>query len=141
MGLEIRPYSKEEQLKYHKKPKQKGRTRITKQNYNRMIDEFGEYCQMCGYAPIEAHHIFYRSQYGCGNWRNLAPLCKRCHERAHKDRAFADLIREMRAERFGNHFYKDVYTLFKEGLIPEPTEEEYNKFLVSEEKKHAGQVE
>ena len=115
-------------------PTKKERTRITEKDYKRMIEEFGEYCQMCGYTPIEAHHIVFRSHFGSGNWRNLAPLCKKCHEQAHKDRSFADLIRDMRAERFGIHFWKDVYSLFKEGLINNTTDDAYERFMIQQEK-------
>ena len=162
MVNEFRPYPKTEQLKSHKKkekdtpkykakkpkkkknpylyrgriiPSRKERTRITKEDYNRMIEEFGGYCMMCGYTPIAAHHIVFRSQFGCGNWRNLAPLCEKCHTRAHKQREFADLIRDMRTERFGPHFAKDKYTLFKEGLIPNTEDKTYEFFMCREEVK------
>jgi len=156
MAVEF-PYSKEQQLKSNRKPKpkerrykkkknpylyrgriipsRKERTKITEANYNRMIEEFGDYCMACGYTPIAAHHLVFRSHMGTGNWRNLAPLCEKCHTRAHKQKEFADLLREMRAERFGEHFGKDVYTLFKEGLINNTTTEAYESFMKSEEEK------
>ena len=159
--MEFKPYSKEMQLQGHQKdkdrpkfkerkykkkknpylyrgriiPSRKERTKITEENYNRMIDEFGEYCMMCGHVPIEAHHIVFRSQFGSGNWRNLAPLCDKCHKQAHTQREFADLIRDMRAERFGPHYFKDVYSLFKEGLIKNTFPEAYERFMKAEEAK------
>lgn len=90
---------------------------------------------MCGHTPIEAHHIVFRSRYGSGNWRNLAPLCDKCHRRAHTQREFAELIRDMRAERFGPHFWKDVYSLFKEGLIPNTELDTFERFMRVEEEK------
>jgi HNH endonuclease len=155
--FEYRPYSKEMQLKGHQKekkqykakkpkkkkkpyvykgrtiPKKKERTKISKTNYNRMIEEFGDCCMICGKTPVDAHHIVFRSQYGSGNWRNLAPLCKEHHTMAHKDRNFAEYLREERAERFGPHFWKDKYTLFKEGLIPTPTDEMFERFMQEQE--------
>lgn len=116
-------------------PTKKERTKITEKDYKRMIDEFGEYCQMCCHTPIEAHHIVFRSQFGSGSWRNLAPLCNKCHRQAHIDKGFADLIRDMRAERFGPHFWKDIYSLFKEGLVKNTTPETYEKFMREEEGK------
>ncbi|MCM3180219.1 HNH endonuclease [Cytobacillus horneckiae] len=159
MGLEFNPYPKSKQLAGHqvqkdkpkhkeKRPKKKKnphlyrgriipnrkeRTRITKDNYNRMLEEFGECCLMCGHLPIQAHHLVFRSQFGSGNWRNLAPLCERCHCKAHTQREFAELLRDMRAERFGCHFWKDVYSLFKEGLVNNTTEEAYERFMRGEE--------
>jgi hypothetical protein len=115
-------------------PTRKERTRIKETDYNRMIEEFGEYCQMCGHTPIEAHHIVFRAQFGSGHWRNLAPLCKKCHNQAHQDRNFADLLRDMRAERFGIHFWKDKYSLFKEGLINNTDDKTFESFMVNQEK-------
>jgi 5-methylcytosine-specific restriction endonuclease McrA len=156
--FEYRPYSKEMQLKGHQKekkqykakkpkkkkkpyvykgrtiPKKKERTKISKTNYNRMIEEFGDCCMICGKTPVDAHHIVFRSQYGSGNWRNLAPLCKEHHTMAHKDRNFAEYLREERRERFGKWFWADKYTLFKEGLIPTPTDEMFERFMQEQEK-------
>lgn len=114
-------------------PSRKERTRITELDYKRMIEEFGEYCMMCGYTPISAHHLVFRSHIGTGGWRNLAPLCEKCHRRAHDQKEFADLLRDMRAERFGPHFGKDVYSLFKEGLVNNTTVEAYERFMLQEE--------
>ncbi len=158
--MEFRPYSKAEQLKGHQKnkdkpkpkekrpkkkknpylyrgriiPTKKERTKITRENYNKMIERYGNYCLCCGYTPIEAHHLTFRSHFGSGNWRNLAPLCKRCHDRAHKDKTFADSLREMRAKELGIHYWKDVYTLFKEGLVPNTDSVTFEKFQREMEK-------
>jgi 5-methylcytosine-specific restriction endonuclease McrA len=158
LGKDFRPYPKSEQLKSHQKmkdtpkfkekrpkkkkksyvhrgrviPPRKERTKITQKNYQAMIKEFGDYCLKCGYTPIEAHHIVFRSAFGSGNWRNLAPLCMKCHQRAHKDRAFADELRQERAAMYGEYFWADKYTLFKEGIIPNTTDEAYKRYMKSE---------
>jgi 5-methylcytosine-specific restriction endonuclease McrA len=119
-------------------PEQKERTRITKENYNRMIEEFGNYCEECGYTPIHAHHLVFRSHMGSGNWRNLSPLCQRCHDRAHKDYEFAEYLRNKRAKRFGEHFGKDVYSLFKEGLVNNTTQQAMERFFKMEEEHAKG---
>lgn len=160
MGIEFTPYPKSKQLAGHQKakdkpkpkekrpkkkknpylyrgriiPKQKERTKITKENYQRMIEEFGNYCQECGFTPIFAHHLTFRSSMGSGNWRNLAPLCKRCHDRAHQEFAFADMLRQKRAAVYGEHFWKDKWSLFQENLIPNSTEEAYERFMEKEER-------
>ncbi|WP_394139581.1 HNH endonuclease [Cytobacillus oceanisediminis] len=161
MFNEVRSYSKEDQLKGHKSekrkpkvkekrpkkkknpqlyrgriiPKKKDRTKITPENYNKMIEVYGAYCQECGYTPVSAHHLVFRSSMGTGGWRNLAPLCTKCHDRAHKHFEFAEYLRTKRAERFGPHFGKDKYALFKEGLIPTSTDEMYERFMKGEEEK------
>jgi len=116
-------------------PKAKDRTKISKTNYHRMIEEFGYRCLICGKTPIEAHHIVFRSQLGSGNWRNLAPLCQMHHRKAHQDRNFAEYLRQERAERFGPHFWKDKYRLFKEGLILNTTDSSFEQFMKEEEKR------
>lgn len=114
-------------------PKAKDRTKISKANYNRMIEEFGDCCMICGRKPIEAHHLVFRSKLGSGNWRNLAPLCPEHHRQAHQDYNFAEYLRQERAERFGPHFWKDKYALFKEGLIPNTTDRAFERFMEEEE--------
>lgn len=134
---EKRPKKKKNPYLYRGRiiPKQKERTRITESAYKRMIEVFGEYCLCCGYKPISAHHLVFRSSVGAGTWRNLAPLCHRCHLMAHKYKSFADQLREDRAAIFGPHFGKDKYTLFQEGLILNTTDEAYEKFMKGEEER------
>lgn len=110
-------------------PTQKERTRITPEAYKRMIQEFGEYCHLCGHSGIEAHHITFRSAMGSGQWRNLIGLCKRCHLEAHKHKTITDQLREEREALFGKWYWADVYTLFKEGLVPNTTMEAYERFF------------
>jgi hypothetical protein len=116
-------------------PSKKERTRITETAYKRMIKEFGEYCLNCGSNPISAHHIVFRSQMGSGNWRNLAPLCNSCHSLAHKLKTYAEQLREDREAIYGPHFHKDKYSLFKESLINNTTDEAYERFMEEEEKR------
>lgn len=159
MTFEFRPYPKSEQLKGHQKPKdrpkpkekrpkkqknpqlyrgriipkKKERTAISKKDYAKMIEEFGDYCQECGHSPIHAHHLVFRSAMGTGGWRNLAPLCEKCHTRAHKDREFAEMLRDKRFQIMGPHFGKDKYSLFMEGLVPNTDDDTYERFFEKEQ--------
>jgi 5-methylcytosine-specific restriction endonuclease McrA len=110
-------------------PPKKERTKITEENYRKMIEKYGFYCQECGYTPVDAHHLVFRSQFGTGNWRNLAPLCEKCHNRAHNEYEFAEYLREKRSEELGPHFGKDKYSLFKENLIPNTDDSTYERFM------------
>lgn len=122
-------------------PSKKDRTRITETAYNRMMKEFGEYCYLCGYTTnLEAHHIVFRSQMGSGGWRNLVPLCKRCHLEAHKHKTVADQLREDREALYGKWYWADVYTLFKEGLVPNTTTEAYERFMRGEDERAKANV-
>lgn len=133
---EKRPKKKKNPYLYRGRiiPKQKERTHISKENYEKMIDVFGAYCQECGYTPVSAHHLVFRSSMGTGNWRNLAPLCKKCHDRAHSDFEFAEYLRDKRAKQYGEHFGKDKYSLFMEGHIPNTDDKCYERFMEGEEK-------
>lgn len=157
---EFRPYSKEQQLKGHKrkdKPKPKfvekrpkkkknlhlyrgrivpgrrERTKITELEYSKMIEYYENYCYRCLSYPIQAHHVLHRSQMGCGNWRNLIPLCHECHEFAHKNAQFKQELIDHKTTLFGRHFGDDKYTLFKLGKIHNTTDEAYERFMKGEE--------
>jgi hypothetical protein len=158
LGKDFNPYSKSQQLKSHKKekdmpdfkvkkpkkkkksyvhrgriiPPRKERTKINEVDYIKMIERYGDYCQECGYTPIDAHHLVFRSHFGTGNWRNLVPLCKKCHQRAHNSFKFAEYLRNKRAAELGPHFGKDKYSLFKENIIPNTDDQTYERFMQSE---------
>ena len=68
-------------------------------------------------------------------WRNLVPLCKEHHMKAHSDRQFADWLREEREKRFGSWYWADEYDLFKAGLIPNTTKEAFEKYMEGEEER------
>lgn len=65
----------------------------------------------------------------------MIPLCNTCHKKAHTDRQFADYLREMRQEAYGDHFFHDMHDLYDMGLIPEANEMEFEKFMRNEERK------
>jgi 5-methylcytosine-specific restriction endonuclease McrA len=158
--IEFHPYGKADQLSGHKKkektkynwkkprkkkkklatykgrtiPKAKVRGEISKKEYNKAIDEFGAYCNICGSPYIEMHHIKFRSQGGRGGYRNLIPLCNAHHRKAHKDREFSERLRFQREKRFGEWFWADRFDLFKTGLIPEPTNEHFERFMQEQER-------
>ena len=116
-------------------PSAKTRGQISKREYERMIEEFGSVCIVCGNPYIEAHHVKFRSSGGRGKWRNLAPLCKEHHMKAHSDRKFADWLREEREKRFGSWYWADEYDLFKANLIPNTTKEMFERFMREEEER------
>jgi 5-methylcytosine-specific restriction endonuclease McrA len=116
-------------------PSKKKRGEVSKREYNRMIEEFGSVCIICGNPYIDVHHVKFRSHGGRGKWRNLAPLCRVCHERLHRDRKFADWLREEREKRFGPWYWADQYDLFLAGLIPNTTKEAFEKYMREEEER------
>ena len=132
---EKRPKKRKKKLEVYKGrtiPSAKTRGQISKREYERMIEEFGSACIICGSPYVEAHHLRFRSQGGRGKWRNLVPLCKEHHMKAHSDRKFADWLREERKKRFGSWYWADEYDLFKAGLIPNTTKEAFEKYMEGE---------
>ncbi|MGD7007598.1 HNH endonuclease signature motif containing protein [Metabacillus sp. 84] len=157
--FEYRPYSKDSQLgkspkkepdtpdfkvkkpKKRKKPQltkgravpnSKTRSKITKKEYGRAIKAFGEACAECENPAIEMHHLKFRSQGGKGGYRNLLPLCKTHHNKAHRSRTFADSLRADREAIYGSWYWADRFDLFKEGLLPNTTQEAFEKFMERE---------
>lgn len=143
----MHPYPKSQQLKKlgrkEKKlevykgrtiPSRKQRASISKKEYNRTLEAFGDVCCICGNPQIELHHIVFRSQGGKGGFRNLIPLCKEHHKKAHKHRRFADQLREQRKQLFGEYYWADKYDLFKKGLIPNTDDKTFEKFFEEETK-------
>lgn len=110
-------------------PSAKVRGQVSKREYEKMIEVFGEMCVICGNPYIEAHHIRFRSQGGRGKWRNLAPLCKEHHMKAHRDRQFAEWLRQEREKKYGPWYWADEYDLFKANLIPNTTKEAFERFM------------
>jgi hypothetical protein len=121
-----------ETLKGRTVPPSKVRGSISKKEYEKAIEAFGNVCAICGNPLIEMHHIRFRSQQGRGNYRNLIPLCKTHHTEAHMNRQFADGLRAERVEMFGEWYWADKFDLIKAGLITNTTNEEFEKFMVKE---------
>jgi hypothetical protein len=116
-------------------PTAKVRSNISKKDYNKAIDTFGETCVICNNPYIEMHHIRFRSQQGRGGFRNLLPLCKEHHMKAHKERSFADYLKEERKRIYGEWYWADKFDLFQENLIPNTTDKAFEKFMEGEVEK------
>lgn len=127
-----KPGKKEKKLEAYKGrtiPSKRQRGAISKKEYNRAIEAFGDVCVVCGNPKIEMHHIVFRSQGGRGGYRNLIPLCSKHHRWAHQSRDFADKLRKHREKQFGPYFWADKWDLFKAGLIKDAKDEEFEKFF------------
>jgi|SRR5690554_3091635 len=122
-------YTKEMQLGKRRKPKQRDRTRIKKEDYQRMIEHWGAFCIVCGSPHIEAHHVRFRSRGGKGRWRNLLPLCQDHHRDAHTHDSTRKEYENKLEQEFGQHFWCDEFDLYDMGLIEHPTVREYEKYF------------
>ena len=80
-----------------------------KKVYKKIVDE-QHYCQLCGSANwLEIHHIYYRSQGGLNDERNLIRLCKKCHQMVHSNKKKWQLfLLEMQYKKYGNFTKEDV---------------------------------
>lgn len=110
-------------------PVSKKRSAISKKDYEQAVEAHGAVCVECTNPYVEMHHAKFRSQQGRGRYRNLIPLCKDCHSRAHTEFAFAEKWREWLADRYGPLYWADKYDLFKMGLIPNTTDESFEEFM------------
>jgi len=125
-------YSKAQQIGKRFIPKQKDRTKITKKEYDKAIEEFGSRCH-CGATNIEMHHIKLRSDSGKGTYRNLIPLCGAHHRLTHTSNQLLQGYQNMRITAYGEYYWCDKYDLFKLGLIEDPNEEEFEAFMKCQE--------
>jgi hypothetical protein len=132
------PYkkSKKSKLEVYKGksiPKSKVRSSISKKEYNRTIEEHGSVCLECGNPYIELHHCKFRSQGGKGGFRNIIPLCKIHHMKCHKSFEYAEKWRNYLERMYGQYYWCDKYDLWKLGLIKDPTQEEFEKYMQKQE--------
>lgn len=125
-------------------PKRRVRGQIDKTNYDKAMDHYNYQCAECGNPAVEMHHIVFRSDLGRKSWRNLVLLCKTHHDACHEKFAnrqlkelysgwFAEKWRELHCEKFGKWYWADRFDLWKAGVIPNSTEEAFEKFMKSEE--------
>lgn len=126
-------YSKAQQVGKRFKPKMGQRTQITKKEAEKAKEVFGAYCYFCGDTEIELHHIVYAKQLGKGKWRNLIGLCNEHHRLVHAEPTKAVGFRNKREGKYGEHYWCDEYDLFKMGLIDNPTEAEFERYMKAHE--------
>lgn len=125
-------YSKAQQIGKRFIPKQKDRTKITKKEYEKAVEEFGSRCH-CMSPNIEMHHIKLRSDSGKGTYRNLIPLCASHHRLTHTSSELIKGYQNMRETLYGEYYWCDKYDLFKLGMIEDPNDEEFEAFMKSQE--------
>jgi hypothetical protein len=121
---------------FKKAKSRKKRNEISKQEYQRAVEEFGDCCVLCKRHPIEMHHVRFRSPGGRGTFRNLMPLCKKHHVMAHTSRPLADQLRADREQKYGKWYGADRHDLYMHGLIKDITFESFENFMLREERKH-----
>lgn len=112
-----------------KAPKRGKRGQIDNKEYNKVIDNHGYKCWVCGSTAIEMHHVVFRSQGGRGVYRNLIPLCNEHHKQAHRNPAINDSYKNKLRDMYGPYFYYDEHDLWLDALIQEPTKEHLEKFF------------
>lgn len=146
-SFEKRPKKKKkvQRMKGRRVPTQKERGAISKKSGNKALEVYNHQCGGCGYGgeALELHHILFRSQGGRGQWRNIVPLCRRCHDACHgkfQNESDASVLEEWDAmfkrlheAKYGPHFGSDVWDLFSKGLVPNTTPEAYERFMEQEE--------
>jgi len=134
---------KQEVYKGRTIPTKQKRGRITTAEYNEAARQHGEYCFFCGStANLECHHVmpkgYSRIKSGRGKYRNLRFLCNECHtgeNGVHRNAGKMKIIQDEHERIYGPYFWCDKYDLFKQGLISNTTDEEFEKFMKSEEER------
>lgn len=154
MEFKYRPYPKERQLwkKPRKGRKKKGETikgrrvpsasvrgKITKEQYNQALQKHGAFCFICGTTEnLEAHHVLFKSAGGRGQWRNIRFLCAEHHRgkySPHQNEQLRKELEKLHEKLYGPWFWADKYDLFKAGLIPNTTDEEFENYMRKEQER------
>lgn len=121
-------------------PYWKQRGRVTTKEANETLRHYGEQCYLCGNPNYALHHVMHKG-YGIGGrgvWTNLIPLCELHHTGnlgPHKLSEVDQQLKELHEKQFGPHYFKDMYDLWMDGLIENPTEELYKRFMKKEREK------
>ena len=133
------PYSKEEQLKGHQKPKDKPKfkqkrypqpkkpkkqytgeknekpTMKQRKMFSKKVREeayrlFNYRCGNCGVNRIDdPHHIRRKSDGGKGLLTNCLPVCRPCHVNIHKHPELEMKWKQWAKEQYGNDFWMDEW--------------------------------
>lgn len=119
-------------------PTKQQRGKVSKREYNTALRKNGECCYVCGTTQgLEAHHVKFRSMSGRGTHRNIHFLCLEHHRgnySPHQNEGLRNELEQLHERLYGPHYYKDVWDLYKEGLIPNTDKEMFEKFMLNQEK-------
>ena len=74
------------------------------------IVEAEPYCQLCGSTyNLHIHHIYYRSQLGLTEKRNLIRLCEECHRMVHSNKKkWQSMLLNKQYEKYGEFKKEEV---------------------------------
>lgn len=138
-----RTYKKKKKLATFKGrviPPKKIRGKVTSAEYKKTAEEHGQECYFCGsMVNLECHHVvpkgYSRIKNGRGVWRNLRFLCSEHHRGktgVHQDKNKMLELQQLHEKEYGEHFYKDRFDLFKEGLIANTEKDTFELFMKGE---------
>jgi hypothetical protein len=119
-------------------PHWKQRGKFSSNTRNDILREWGEHCWVCKNPNYQIHHVYEKGfgKGGRGVKTNGLPLCIKHHTDQnagiHFDTELAERVEKMFIDKWGEHYYKDAYDLWMEGLIENPTDELYKKFMSGE---------
>jgi 5-methylcytosine-specific restriction endonuclease McrA len=79
--------------------------------YKEVLDRDNHQCYICGYKPVQVHHIFFGAERRFSDKYEecMVALCIRCHQKAHSDKNFNLELRKMAQERFEDKYSHDRF--------------------------------
>lgn len=121
-------------------PLKQQRGRITTAEYNEAARRIGYECYVCGcQTNLEAHHVKFRSNSGRGTFRNIRFLCNEHHRgdySPHQNEALRKELETLHESLYGKYYFCDKYDLFQMGLIDDVIDNDFEKFMESEEREN-----
>lgn len=73
-----------------------------------LISKQFEKCKICGKKRIQIHHLHYRNKFNEDIFKDLVPLCGKCHKMVH-DKLKAEKIKSQTMSEFNTMFVTPTY--------------------------------
>ena len=79
--------------------------------YAKVLERDNEECQICGYKPVQVHHIFFGAERRFSDKYEecMIALCIRCHKKAHENKDFNLTLRQMAQKRFEDKYSHEKF--------------------------------
>ena len=86
-----------------------------------MIDQSYKPCEICGLYGTEVHHVFGGPNRKHSETYNLTiRLCRRCHEKVHKDKDRREILRKIYQKKFeAEHGHEQFMAIFGTNYLEE----------------------
>jgi HNH endonuclease len=109
MNLPFNPQPKVKK-RHSKKPSMATRKKFPKHVVEEAIELWERLCANCrSKPPDDPHHIRFKSDDGKGVLTNLLPVCRKCHEKIHREPELAQYWKDWAKKEHGFEYWMDEW--------------------------------